>query len=280
VLVHAANELSNGHLEYEIKYQSKDEMGFLSTTMEMMRKSILKRIQQIHSLQDELIQKEKLASIGSVASAINHEIRNQLSFGMAAELIRQKHPNDEQVLTYTQMILDARDYILRMLDDIRNFARANQKVEYSREAKSLKETLERTIAFCRFDKELKHVEINEDYADVGEVMCDHQRIGQVVINLIRNGGHAMEKEGELDIRLHMKENWVVIEVEDHGCGIPKENLEKIWESFFSTKGEKGLGLGLDICKKIIEDHEGKIYCESEVGKGTTFFVELPMNVSA
>lgn len=275
ILVNAANELSNGHLEYEIKYQSKDEMGFLSTTMEMMRKSILKRIQQIQSLQDELIQKEKLASIGSVASAINHEIRNQLSFGMAAELIRQKHPKDEQVQTYTQMILDARDYILRMLDDIRNFARANQKVEYSREAKPLKETLERTIAFCRFDKELKHVEIEEEYEDVGDVMCDHQRIGQVVINLIRNGGHAMEREGQLQVRLHTKENNVVIEVEDHGCGIPKENLEKIWESFFSTKGEKGLGLGLDICKKIIEDHQGKVYCESVVGTGTTFFVELP-----
>lgn len=277
VLVNAANELSHGNLEYKIQYRSNDEMGFLSTTMEMMRESILKRIQQIQSLQDELIQKEKLASIGSVASAINHEIRNQLSFGMAAELIRQKHPNDDQVQTYTQMILDARDYILRMLDDIRNFARANQKVEYSRESKSLNETLERTIAFCRFDKELKHVEINEDYDDIGDVFCDHQRVGQVVINLIRNGGHAMEKEGTLHIRLHSNEDRAVIEVEDHGCGIPEENLDRIWESFFSTKGDKGLGLGLDICKKIIEDHDGKIYCQSEVGKGTTFFVELPLS---
>lgn len=277
ILVNAANELSNGNLEYPIQYQSKDEMGFLSKTMDMMRVSILKRIQQIQSLQDELIQKEKLASIGSVASAINHEIRNQLSFGMAAELIRQKHPNDSQVQTYTQMILDARDYILRMLDDIRNFARANQKVEYSREAKPLKETLERTIAFCRFDNELKHIEIEEDYADVGDVLCDHQRIGQVVINLIRNGGHAMDKEGTLHIRLKPHDDKVVIEVEDHGCGIPPENLEKIWESFFSTKGDKGLGLGLDICKKIIEDHQGKIYCKSVVGTGSTFFVELSMN---
>ncbi len=275
ILVDAANELSNGNLEYKIEYASKDEMGFLSQTLEQMRVSILNRIQQIQSLQDELIQKEKLASIGSVASAINHEIRNQLSFGMAAELIRQQYPKDQQVQTYTQMILDARDYILRMLDDIRNFARSNQNVEYTRETKPLKDTLKRTVAFCRFDNELKHVELDEQYEDVGEIECDHQRIGQVIINLIRNGGHAMEKAGILHIRLKKENRMAVIEVEDHGCGIPEENREKIWESFFSTKGDKGLGLGLDICKKIIEDHGGQIYCESEVEKGTTFFVKLP-----
>jgi len=280
MLVHAAEEISNGNMEHKITSQSKDELGFLSQTLDMMRVSILNRIKQIQGLQDQLIQKEKLAGIGSMATAINHEIRNQLSFGMAAELIRHKHPKDEELQSYTQMILDARDYILRMLDDIRNFTRADQHVEYTRETKNLKETLERTIAFCRFDNELKHVNIHEEYEDLGGVNCDHQRIGQVVINLVRNGGHAMDKGGDIHIRLTKKDHNVVIEVKDQGCGIPPENLEKIWDSFFSSKGEKGLGLGLDICKQIIEAHNGTIYCQSKLGEGASFFVELPMEESA
>lgn len=279
LLAHAAEQLRQGDLDHAIRYGSKDELGVLADAMERMRIGILERIEQIKSLQNELVQKEKLASIGSVASAINHEIRNQLSFGMAAELIRQQHPKDEVVQEYTQMILDARDYILRMLDDIRNFTRAGSSIEYAKADARLDEMLDHTIRFAGFDKELKHIRIQQDVQSLPPLHCDIQRISQVVINMIRNAGHATEGDGEVFVRLCQESDQAVIEIEDQGVGIPPENLEKIWEPFFSTKGDKGLGLGLDICRKIIGDHGGSVDCKSQVGQGTTFTIRLPYSNS-
>lgn len=276
ILAHAAVQLSDGKLDHKIEYDSRDELGVLAQTMDQMRIAILNRIEQIKALQNELIQKEKLASIGTVASAINHEIRNQLSFGMAAELIRQQHPNDDGIQRYTQMILDARDYILRMLDDLRNFTRAGSSIEYSMERIDLRELIGHTVNFAKFDKELKHVDLNTDCQPNLFTRCDQQRISQVLINLIRNAGHAMNTEGAIDIRLSQRDGMAIVQIEDHGCGIPPENLDKIWQPFFSTKGDRGLGLGLDICRKIVQDHNGRINCVSQVDVGTTFTIELPL----
>ncbi len=276
-LVHAASQLEAGNLEYKIDYHAEDEMGKLAETLEHMRISILNRIEQIKALQEELIKKEKLASVGSMAGAINHEIRNQLSFGMAAELIGRRYPDDEKVQNYTQMILDAKDYILRILDDIRVFTKSEgSDVDYSMTAKNLRETVDKTVNFVKFDADLEGIEVKTELNDCGSVVCDHQRISQVLINLMRNAAHAMDKRGTIQVLLQAIDKQAHIEVHDEGSGIPEENLEKIWEPFFSTKGEKGLGLGLDICKKIVQDHEGKIYCHSTVGKGTTFIIELPL----
>ena len=78
------------------------------------------------------------------------------------------------------------------------------------------------------------------------------------------------------VRLNQENRHALIEVQDFGRGIEREHLEKIWEPFFSTKGELGLGLGLDICRKIIQDHQGRITCHSQSGKGTTFTITLPL----
>lgn len=276
LLAHAAEQLRQGNMDYKITYSSQDELGVLADAMERMRESILNRIDQIKALQNELIQKEKLASIGSVASAINHEIRNQLSFGMAAELIQQQYPNDPTVQQYTQMILEARDYILRMLDDIRNFTReGGSSIDYEMKSVDLADLIEHTVQFAKFDKEMKHINIMTDLQAVAPVRCDSQRIGQVIINMIRNAGHAMDKSGDVIIRLLNQDGGAGIQIEDSGVGIPAENLEQIWQPFFSTKGDKGLGLGLDICRKIITDHKGRIECESTVGVGATFTINLP-----
>lgn len=230
-------------------------------------------------LQEELIRAEKLAGVGKMASAIGHEIRNQLTFGMAAELIQRRYPDDVKVTNYTRMILDARDHILRLLDDIRNYARENRKGLYHKSSRNLSETLVRVLESAKLDQEIKHLDFINEIEDCGEVLCDHQRIGQVLLNLIRNAGHASQPDGQILIRLRNGSDKAVIEVHDFGCGIPEENIQRIWEPFYSTKGDRGLGLGLDICRKIIEDHQGKISCKSAVGEGTIFQIELPIHES-
>ena len=108
---------------------------------------------------------------------------------------------------------------------------------------------------------------------------DEQPIRQVLINLIRNAAQAMEQPGTIVLRAHRRPNRrdiVRIEVEDTGRGIPEEIRDRIFEPFFSTNDAEGTGLGLDICRQVIERHSGRIWCESTVGDGTTMIVELPL----
>ncbi|MBI2502423.1 MAG: hypothetical protein HYW07_04215 [Candidatus Latescibacteria bacterium] len=107
------------------------------------------------------------------------------------------------------------------------------------------------------------------------VAGDTNQLEQVFMNLLQNAAQAMAKGGVLTIRTRTTEGLVEVSIADTGCGIPEEHLGRIFDSFFSTKGEKGTGLGLAICKRIAEEHGGKIEVESQVGIGTTMYVSLP-----
>src|SRR5262249_36312565 len=100
---------------------------------------------------------------------------------------------------------------------------------------------------------------------------------QVMINLIRNGIEATsDYQGRISVKLSVEGSEAVIRVSDNGEGIPQELIERIWEPFFTTKGEEGTGLGLEICRRIIEAHGGHIDCQSDIGRGTTFTLRLPL----
>ncbi len=265
--------INEGHI-YRFITKPWAEAELRVTLMRAAETYALQRLNQ--KLTEELIRAEKLASVGKMASAMGHEIRNQLSFGMAAELIQQRYPEDGKIRKYTQMILDARDQILHLLDDIRTFVRQDRDRLYHKIRRNLKDTVERIIESARMDPELKHLTITTQLTDIGAVDCDHARIAQVLLNLLRNAGHATPESGQVIVRLNQENRHALIEVQDFGRGIEREHLEKIWEPFFSTKGELGLGLGLDICRKIIQDHQGRITCHSQSGKGTTFTITLPL----
>jgi signal transduction histidine kinase len=111
-----------------------------------------------------------------------------------------------------------------------------------------------------------------------ELFFNEEKIEQVLINLIRNAVEATaEYQGEITIRLTVEEDLVVIRVIDNGEGIPPNLMDQIWEPFFTTKGEEGTGLGLEICRRIIEAHGGRITCDSKTGQGTTFTIRLPLS---
>jgi signal transduction histidine kinase len=110
-------------------------------------------------------------------------------------------------------------------------------------------------------------------------MCDRQKIKQVLMHLIRNGCEAVPQRGRVAVTVTKEAEDMVIAVTDDGPGIAPERMEKIWEPFYSTKTESGLGLGLDLCRSIIEWHRGTIQCRSEPGCGATFTVRLPREVT-
>lgn len=232
-----------------------------------------KAYQELQTAQETIIKQEKFATIGQLASGINHEIKNQLGVIMAVEAIRKMYPENQKIQMYTQLILDARNRIVSMLDEIRDFAK---KKDYEKTQVNLIDLINHTLNICRFDKELDSMKLIfkpvEDLKPI--VLINADKIQQVLINLIRNAGHASEPKSRIEIELEKSNNFWVIKVRDYGKGIPDEIKEKVWEPFFTTKST-GTGLGLDICKKIIENHNGEIWFDSEVGKGTIFYIKLP-----
>jgi signal transduction histidine kinase len=110
------------------------------------------------------------------------------------------------------------------------------------------------------------------------LMADPDQIGQVFINLIVNAAQAMSDGGKLKIATKAEDGFIVTEFKDNGCGIPDENLGRLFEPLFTTK-VKGIGLGLAVSKQLVEAHKGIIEVESQVGKGTTFRIRLPISVS-
>lgn len=229
--------------------------------------------QELKQAQETIIKQEKFATIGQFASGISHEIKNQLVVIMAVDFIRKLYPDDKKIIKYTQYILEARNRIISLLDEIRDFSKSK---EYEKIQVDLIPLLDRTVKFCRFDVDLKKMILNLEKPKMEKAYAfiNEDKIQQVLINLIRNAAHASEPKSNIILSLEEDENNWIISVKDQGCGIPPEIKEKIWQPFFTTKST-GTGLGLDICKKIILNHNGEIYFESEVNKGTTFFIKLP-----
>jgi len=227
--------------------------------------------------QNELIHHEKLATVGQMASGIAHEIRNTLGPMALVHLIKERHPDDEVLQDYSALILESHNRILSIINEVKNYTtggRANQPLaEVSRH--NLKALLESVFNFLKFDRDVKKAELSLSAQDGVEAEVNLDRIKQVLINLIRNAAQALpERGGKVRVELTRSGDEACISVIDNGCGIPPENLENIWKPFFTTKKDTGMGLGLDICRMIIEQHAGRIECKSTVGEGTTMCVML------
>ncbi len=230
---------------------------------------------------EDLIQAEKLATVGQLASAISHEIKNQLAALSFADLIRSKYPDDERLLKYVDQITNARDRLLGIVNQIRDFAKGKaHRMAIMRE--DVGKLIDEVAAFLHLDPDVKHRKLEVDLAEDLFAELDADRIRQVLVNLIKNAAQATEKgNGVVQVSSCADDGkWACIRIKDNGCGIPPENLETIWEAFFTTKEDVGTGLGLHVCKQIIEAHKGQIECQSTVGEGTTFAVRLPLSAGA
>jgi signal transduction histidine kinase len=231
--------------------------------------------QHLKEAQDQLIRSEKLAVVGKLTAGIAHEIRNQLTILGYAEIIKMAVPDNKQVEQYVQNILGARDRILSIVEEIRQFAR-NQAQSYVKKTVSLADAVETALSIISYDKEAKARNIVKTFQAPPVLPLNRDKIIQVIINLVRNAVQATSAGEEITVLVSQNQNYGLIRISDTGCGIAAEHLSQIWQPFFTTKGEEGTGLGLDICKRIVEGHGGQISCESQVGSGTTFTIELPL----
>lgn len=236
--------------------------------------NLMRQMQEIKDAQQQLVDAAKFVAIGELASNVAHEINNPLTSVLGyAELIKEEHDitnihRDIDVIE--RETLRARDIVRQLLEFARKRPLAIKSININ---DLLSDVIDLTVIQIR-DADIR---IERDFGTVAIINGDENQLKQVFINLINNAVFAMKGSGVLGIATYMKEDVVNIRISDTGEGIPKENLSRIYEPFFSTKKEKGTGIGLSVTYKIIQSHKGRIDVESEIGKGTSFTVSLPVH---
>jgi signal transduction histidine kinase len=230
---------------------------------------------EVRALQDQLVASERLAAVGRLASGIAHEIGNQLSLLGYAELLAERFADDPEIRELTDPLMAARRRLSGMVASIREFVRGANS-SYQKEPTSLLSIADEALAILRFEPALKLRVLVREPADPDvRVSANRDKLLQVILNLVRNALQATREGGHLRLGVHGDDGHGLLEVEDDGDGIAPEHLDRIWEPFFTTKGETGTGLGLGICRRIVEEHGGTISVRANPQHGVTFVVALP-----
>lgn len=236
--------------------------------------TVVRDITERRRMLDQLRRTERLAELGTLASGMAHEIGTPMNviLGRAEHLMQRT--TDEQAKKGLQIIVTQVERITKIMNQLLTLARR-------RPSEQRPADLRRTIDDCvevlqeRFKKHRVHV-IKHYEADPPSALVDSDQMSQVLLNLLLNADHAMAEGGTLRLGLRSDGDRIILTVSDTGHGIPNNHQSKIFTPFFTTKeAGKGTGLGLSVVHGIIEEHQGTISVESEVGKGTTFTITVP-----
>ncbi|MSP91326.1 MAG: FHA domain-containing protein [Myxococcales bacterium] len=232
--------------------------------------------EQLIATQERLVISERMGVLGRLSSGIAHEVKNHLSPFMLADMIASKYPDDQEIKEASELMLEAQQRILGLVDEIRTFASGTQ-ASVNIAPHDMCSVIEGVVRFLRCDRAVKQATIRFEPEARPLVFMDAHRIRQVLINLIRNAADALPpRDGHIEIGVRVDGPNVQVEVCDNGRGIPADVGKRIFEAFFTTKGDKGLGLGLDISRQIVIAHGGALTFESEPGIGTVFLLTLPL----
>ncbi len=303
----------------DYEFRSHENSGESGTVITLQDRTEARRmtmaLEQAHTklkeTQSQMLQSEKMASVGQLAAGVAHEINNPIGFVKSnlnslkryvdrladfiekQEQIMSQLPASDASESMAQLRKQAK--IEFILEDIRELqeesldgiARVNTIVQnlktFSRIDQAelsntdLNECLESTLNIAW--NELKYkVTIEKDLAELPLIRCYPQQLNQLILNLLVNAGQAINESGIICLKTWQKGDYVYLSISDTGCGIPEQNLKRLFEPFFTTKEVgKGTGLGLSICYDIIKKHGGDILVESQVGQGSTFTLKLPLH---
>jgi signal transduction histidine kinase len=290
--------VATGDLDQSSGLKRSDEIGELATAFDTMTLRLRDRTAEaarlyaetvernkeladinarLQATQAQLIQSEKLASVGQLTAGIVHDVKNPLAVikGLAEELHEEMgtHPSLRGQL---QTIRDSANRASTIVVDLLKFARQSTP---EMQVRDIRETVRSSLRLTEYLTRKGKVEVTVDMPDeTVMVTYDAQQIEQVLINLITNAVQAMPNGGTLRVSLGKAEGAVAIAMQDTGTGIPKQIQGRIFDPFFTTKPEgEGTGLGLSVSFGIISSHGGKIEVESEFGWGSTFTVLLPID---
>jgi len=293
----ATGKIAEGDLSIELSSKSKDEIGRLAQSFNHMlmrlkqarkeledygrvlEEKVEERTRELTQMQDHLIQSEKLASMGQLSASIAHEVNNPLSGALIynqliAKKISRGDFDREAILNYLSKMEHELSRSTKLIRSLLDFS---VQSEPKFKEVNVNEVLNRALELGIHAGSKENTRVEKDLQPLPTFMVDPDQLEQVFVNLIMNALQAMPAGGKLTLRTFLENRELKIAVRDTGCGIPPENLTKIFTPFFSTKKEvKGVGLGLSVSYGIIQGLKGRIEVESKVGEGTTFTVCLPI----
>jgi signal transduction histidine kinase len=292
-------------------FQIGEHFNNMMSILESKNSELEHAYTELKIVQGQVVQQEKMASIGQLAAGVAHEINNPTGFIMSnlgslqkyvdrlaefigiqdealktlpaesAETVAQQRKAlkvdfiTDDLKSLVKESLDGADRIKKIVQDLKSFSRVD---EAELKMADINAGIESTINIVW--NELKYkATLKKEYGDIPQIKCNPGQLNQVFMNLLVNSAHAIEKQGEIRIRTWVENNAVNVSIADTGSGIPKDKINRIFEPFFTTKEVgKGTGLGLSIAYDIVKKHKGTIGVESEVGKGTIFLVQIPLVV--
>ncbi|WP_427340057.1 two-component system sensor histidine kinase NtrB [Caloranaerobacter sp. DY30410] len=233
---------------------------------------VLEDISEIRKLENQVRRAEKLSAVGQLASGIAHEIRNPLGIIKTISQTVIKDIEDAEIKEGLEIIVHEVDRANMVIKGLLDFAKPNvNQIKNQSIDKLIKEVIMLTKKYAQ-QHDVKIIYTSE--VDI-EILIDSEKIKQAFINVIFNSVQAMPEGGYLNISLNIKDGWVKVSFEDNGTGIQRNELEKIFEPFYTTK-DTGTGLGLAITHRIIDEHDGYIEVSSKPGTGTKFDIFLPI----
>jgi two-component system NtrC family sensor kinase len=303
-LIKGTREVSSGNLDYVIPATGKDELGLLGRSFNHMTTDIRKAKDEITSWSNQLenrvkektaelektqernLQIEKMASLGQLSATVAHELNNPMAGILTYSKLIQKKLNkgplseDERlaVLKHLRMI---ESESARSGEIVKNMLLFSRQEAIEMKPHSLNKIIESSLDLISHHLKLNNIKLRKDFQpDLPLVYIDENQIKQALLALYVNAAEAMDQEGTLTVKTRLKKSkhQVSILIEDTGKGIPETAKSQVFEPFFTTKNEvKGVGLGLAAVYAIINKHGAEISFESEVNKGTTFEIILPIN---
>ena len=301
-LLHGTRRITEGDLEHRVEARAHDEIGELADSFNAMVQTLREykdriddysrsleekvrlRTEELKKAQESLLQSEKLASIGLLASGVAHELNNPLtSILMNINLLMEEVRDQANIHTELKRISDDTLRCRRIIDDLRDFSRRH---ELDIRSSNLNDVVGSTLGLIKHQLELHGIALRQDFSsDLPLMSFDPDRMRQVLMNVFVNAIQAMPHGGSLTVKTALREGLVEIAVQDSGAGIPRDIRGKIFDPFFTTK-EAGTGLGLSIVYRIMQEHGGRIEVESRTAEemetgssgsvGTTIRLYIPL----
>ena len=252
--------------------ERKEMQRELEEYSQQLEKMVEQRTKQLRDTQEQLVKAERLAAIGQVAAMVGHDLRNPLTgiSGAAYYLKMKLGPKTEKKMIQMLEIIEKDiQYSNKIITDLMDYSR---EIKLELTETTPKSIIAESISLIQIPEK---VQLADSTLNQPKIKIDIDKMKRVFANFVKNAVEAMPQGGKLTISNRASSNNVEFMLIDSGVGMTKEVSEKIWTPFFTTKA-KGMGLGLAICKRIVEAHQGKISVESIVGEGTTFTITIPI----
>lgn len=291
-LERVTRKIARGDFSENIPVKGSDEIASLETTFNQMEdrlketfSSLELAIKNLHEKQEQLTEAEKLASIGTLAAGVAHEINNPLAVinekaGLIQDMLGAVEPfsGKERVLSLLEGVGQSVKRCSTITHRLLGFAR---RMDVVPESLDLDDTLQEVLDFLNSEILFKDIHVESTFNAPCPIMSDREQLQQVFLNIIKNAVDATDRGGHVWISTACPETKVVlVRIRDDGPGIPKERIKRIFEPFFTTKDRtKGTGLGLSVSYGLMRKLGGTIRVESKVGVGTTFTVEVPVQTT-